>query len=314
MTTRRNEWPALPLAEWRETRDTLHLWSQIVGKIALSRAPWLNHSWHVALHVTARGLTTLPLPFEDGAFQIAFDFVDHVVSAATSRGRDWRMPLRPQSVARFYAALVSGLADIGVCVRINERPSEIADPVRFSADHAHKAYDPDYAARFFQAVLKTYQLLEYFRTGFLGKSSPAHFFWGSFDLAATRFSGRSAPPHPGGVPSLSDAVTREAYSHEVSSAGFWPGGAGFEAPAFYSYAYPIGEAFARAKARPGAAFFSETLREFLLPYDAVRNADDPEATLLAFLQSTYEAAAEAGRWDRAALECPLGQIGTPRPV
>ncbi len=312
MNSLSSDWPALALSEWRETRDTLHMWTQIVGKIALSRAPWLNHSWHVALHVTARGLTTLPLAFEGGSFQIEFDFVKHRLSAATSRGLLWRMPLCPQSVAQFYAALLSGLSEIGVRAKINEWPCEIENPVRFSEDHAHSAYDADYAARFFQALLKTYQILELFRTGFVGKSSPAHFFWGSFDLAATRFSGRPAPPHPGGVPHLSDAVTREAYSHEVSSAGFWPGDGGFEEPAFYSYAYPIPRGFAEADVRPRAAFFSKSLKEFLLPYDAVRTADDPEATLLAFLQSAYQAAAEAGGWDRKTLECPFGQIGTPR--
>lgn len=305
-------WPVLQFSEWRDTRDTLHLWTQIAGKISLALKPWLNHSWHVALQVSARGLTTAPIPHEDRAFEISFDFVEHGLRIVTSDGLEWGMDLCPMSVAQFYARLMDGLSDVGVHVHIDERPCEILDPIRFSQDWVHFAYDAKYANRFFRVLSRAHRTLELFRTGFLGKSSPVHFFWGSFDLAATRFSGRSAPRHPGGVPNLSDAVTREAYSHEVSSAGFWPGGPGFEEPVFYSYAYPAPPGFEQAALRPQAAFFSNALREFILPYDAVREASDPDAALLSFLQSAYEAAANSGGWDRSALECPIGRPGAPR--
>ncbi len=312
--TDRISWPDLPYPAWRETCTTLHLWMQIVGKVRLSQTPWLNHSWHVALYVTARGLTTSPIPCGERALQIDFDFIDHLLRIETSDGPQRQVPLRAQSVADFHAALMAALADLGMPVKINELPNEVPDPIRFSADRVHSAYDSDHAQRFWWVLLQADRVFKAFRTSFLGKCSPVHFFWGSFDLAVTRFSGRRAPPHPGGIPHLADAVTREAYSHEVSSAGFWPGGGGIDYPAFYSYAYPEPAGFRSAPVRPAAAFFSQELGEFILPYEAVRSAAVPEAALLDFLQSTYDAAADAGKWDRAALECPPGKPGVPRTI
>jgi hypothetical protein len=307
-------WPDLPYPAWRETCTTLHLWTQVVGKIRLSRTPWLNHSWHAVLYVTARGLTTSPIPYGERAFQIDFDFIDHALRVDTSDGPQRRMPLRARSVADFHAAVMAALAGLGIRVEIDEKPNEVPDPIRFSEDRVHTAYDPEYAHRFWRVLLQADRVFKAFRTGFLGKASPVHFFWGSFDLAVTRFSGRRAPPHPGGVPNLADAVTREAYSHEVSSAGFWPGGGAIEYPAFYSYAYPMPEGFRAAPVRPEATFFSQDLGEFVLPYDAVRTAAAPDTALLEFLQSTYDAAADTGRWDRAALECAPGRAGVPRAI
>ncbi|HEY1943119.1 MAG TPA: DUF5996 family protein [Roseiarcus sp.] len=308
-------WPELPTAAWNETRGTLHLWTQIVGKIRLAQTPWLNHSWHVALYVTARGLTTSPIPYRDYAFQIDFDFIDHVLWVRTSKGSFRGLPLAPMSVAQFYADLFAALAEVGLDVRIRTTPCEIADPIPFDQDGAHAAYDRDYAFRFWRILLSAHEVLAHFRTAFLGKASPVHFFWGSFDLAVTRFSGRPAPRHPGGVPYLPDAVAREAYSHEVSSAGFWPGGGGpINDAAFYSYAYPAPQGFADAVVRPSDAFFSQDLGEFILPYEAVRTARNPRRALMEFLQTTYDAAADLGRWDRAGLECPLGEPGRPRPL
>jgi len=307
-------WPELPYAAWKDTRDTLHLWTQIVGKIRLMQTPWLNHSWHVVLYVTARGLTTSPIPYRERAFQIDFDFIDHVLRVRTSDGHFRKLLLAPMPVAQFYAELFAAMAELGLDVRITMMPCEIADCIPFDQDRTHAAYDRDYATRFWRVLLSSHKVLTRFRTGFVGKSSPVHFFWGSFDLAVTRFSGRRAPRHPGGVPHLPDAVAREAYSHEVSSAGFWPGGGPVESAAFYSYAYPAPEGFASATVRPEQAFFSEELGEFILPYDAVRTASDPEGALMEFLQSTYEAAADLGHWDRAALECAPGEAGRPRLV
>ena len=308
-------WPALPYAAWKDTRDTLHLWTQIVGKIRLALAPWQNHSWHVALYVTARGLTTSPMPIKSGSLEIEFDFIDHMLWLRTSNGHFRQIALKPMPVAEFYAEVMAGLAALGVAVKIRTTPCEIADCIPFGADDLHKSYDPDYANRFWRVLLAAHDVLARFRTGFIGKVSPVHFFWGSFDLAVTRFSGRTAPRHPGGVPHLPNAVAQEAYSHEVSSAGFWPGGGGpIEYPAFYSYAYPAPEGFAAAKVRPAEAFFSKELGEFLLPYDAVRAARDPDAALMDFLQSTYAAAADLAQWDRAALECALGEPGKVRAV
>ncbi|MGJ0391393.1 MAG: DUF5996 family protein [Methylocystis sp.] len=305
-------WPELPYEQWKDTYATLHLWSQIIGKIRLSLTPWLNHSWHVTLYVTARGLTTSPIPFGDRIFQIDFDFIDHDLLFATSDGKQAQLPLRPQSVADFYAAVFATLADLGIKVKINEWANEIPERIRFDEDRVHASYDPDYAQRCWKILVQSDRILKYFRSGFIGKCSPVHFFWGSFDLAATRFSGRRAPPHPGGVPNLPDTVAREAYSHEVSSAGFWPGSSPIEYPAFYSYAYPEPAGFSATAIRPNAAFYSPDLHEFILPYDAVRTAPSPDEALLAFLQSTYEAAANSGSWDRAALECSLGKPGVPR--
>jgi hypothetical protein len=307
-------WPELPYAAWKDTCSTLQLWTQVVGKVRLALTPWLNHSWHVTLYVTARGLGTPPIAVGGRDLAIEFDFIDHVLWLRTSDGHTRQVMLRPVSVAEFYADVMLALSELGVAVRINEMPNEIPGAVRFSEDRIHASYDPDFANRFFRVLLRSRDVLAHFRTAFLGKVSPVHFFWGSFDLAVTRFSGRKAPPHPGGVPNLPDAVAREAYSHEVSSAGFWPGGGPIDYPAFYSYAYPGPEGFAAAKVRPDAAFWSKDLGEFILPYDAVRKAADPDATLMAFLQSTYDAAADLAKWDRAALECKLGVPGKVRAV
>jgi hypothetical protein len=312
--TARGAWPDLPYSAWRETCTTLQLWTQIVGKIRLARTPWLNHSWHVALYVTVRGLTTSPIPHGERTFQIDFDFLDHMLRIETSDGLRRQVPLQPQPVADFYAAVMAAMTDLGVPVAIDQMPNEMADAIRFSEDRAHAAYDPEYAQRFWRVLLQADRVLKAFRTGFLGKCSPVHFFWGSFDLAVTRFSGRRAPPHSGGVPNLPDAVAREAYSHEVSSAGFWPGGGAIDYPAFYSYAYPAPEGFHAARVRPKAAFFNQQLGEFILPYDSVRTAEAPEVVLLEFLQSTYDAAADRGGWDRAALDCPPGKPGVPRAI
>jgi Family of unknown function (DUF5996) len=307
-------WPELPTAAWRETYETLHLWTQVVGKIRLVRSPWLNHSWHVVLYVTARGLTTSPIPDGTRSFQIDFDFIDHALRISTSDGARRQLALAGQSVASFYAAVMADLADLGIRLTIDEMPSELPEPTRFSEDNRHASYDPSAVRRFFQILLDADRVFKQFRTGFLGKASPVHFFWGSFDLAVTRFSGRRAPRHPGGVPNLPDAVTCEAYSHEESSAGFWPGSGAIDYPAFYSYAYPEPSGFRATKVRPQAAFFNEAMGEFILPYDAVRTADDPDSALLAFLQSTYEAAANAAKWDRNELECAIGEPGVVREI
>jgi Family of unknown function (DUF5996) len=307
-------WPDLPYSAWKETCATLHLWTQIVGKVRLALTPWLNHSWHVPLYVTARGLTTSPIPAQDRSFEMTFDFNAGVLDITASDGAEMQVALAPRTVADFYATVTSALAGLRIPVQINELPSEIAGAVPFSQDRLHAAYDAEYAGRFWRVLLRVDRVLKQFRTGFIGKSSPVHFFWGSFDIAVTRFSGRRAPPHPGGAPGLSDAVMREAYSHEVSSAGFWPGGGGIDYAAFYSYAYPEPDGFRSSAVAPTGASFNAALGEFLLPYDIVRAAPDPDAALLAFLQSTYEAAANAGKWDRAALECQTGAPGVPRPV
>ncbi len=307
-----DRWPELPYAAWKDTCATLHLWTQMVGKIRLAQTPWINHSWHVTLYLTARGLTTSPIPYRGRAFQIDFDFVEHVLWIRTSDGHFRQLMLAPRPVGDFYAELLAALADLDIDVPIFTMPCEIADAIPFDQDSVHAAYDRDYAHRFWRILLSAHDVFTCFRTGFIGKVSPVHFFWGSFDLAVTRFSGRPAPRHPGGVPHLPGAVAREAYSHEVSSAGFWPGGGGpVGDAAFYSYAYPAPDGFADAAVRPEAAYFSKDLGEFLLPYDAVRTAANPEAALLGFLESTYEAAAVLGRWDRAALECPRGEVGRP---
>ena len=307
------DWPDLPYADWRETAETLQLWTQIVGKVRLALTPWLNHGWQVPFYVTARGLGTSPIPIGNEILEIEFDFISHRLVARTSRGEERLLPLVPQTVADFYGRVIDLLNGIGVAVAINQMPNEVADPIRFSQDRTHAAYDSAAAHRFWHVLIQVDRVLKYFRTGFLGKASPVHFFWGSFDLAVTRFSGRKAPPHPGGVPSLPDAVTREAYSHEVSSAGFWPGSETYPQPAFYSYAYPEPPGFRNRRVTPGA-YFDETFGEFILPYDAVRTASDPDALLLDFLSTTYIAAADAAKWDRAALECPLGAPAQVRPV
>ena len=307
-------WPELSIASWRETYATLHLFTQVVGKIRLSRTPWLNHSWHVTLYVTARGLSTSPIPNGDEHFEIEFDFIDHVLRISRSDGARREFALAGHSVASFYARLLAALAEIGVYVVIDEMPNELPDPVRFSQDTRHASYDAEAVRRFFRILTNADRVFKQFRSGFVGKASPVHFFWGSFDLAVTRFSGRRAPRHPGGVPHLSDAVACEAYSHEVSSAGFWPGSGAIDYPAFYSYAYPEPAEFRSMPVKPDAAFFSEALGEFILPYDAVRLSGNPDQALLDFLQSTYEAAANAAKWDRDALECAFGKPGIVREI
>jgi Family of unknown function (DUF5996) len=306
-----HDWPELSYPAWQETCTALHLWSQVVGKYRLAQTPWLNHSWHVTLYVTPRGLSTSPIPIGERSFELLFDFLAGQLRVETSDGAQRALPLRPQSVAEFYAQLRATLEELDIHVRINEQPNEIPDSVPFPEDRAPRAYSAEHALKFWKALGQVDRVFKQFRTGFLGKSSPVHFFWGSFDHAVTRFSGRSAPPHPGGVPNLPDTVAREAYSHEVSSAGFWPGGAGHDA-LFYSYAYPEPPGYRDAKVAPADAHFDAKLSEFVLPYASVRAARDPDAVLLEFLQSTYEAAANSAGWDRAALECNLGVPRVPR--
>ena len=306
-------WPGLSYSAWSETLATLQLWTQIVGKIRLTLTPWLNHSWQTPLYVTARGLGTSPIPIGNEIFDIEFDFIAHRLNVRNSRGAERFLPLRPQSVADFYRGAIDLLAGMGVAVAIKGTPNEVPNPIRFSEDRTHAAYDAAAAHRFWRALVQADRIFKLFRTGFIGKASPVHFFWGSFDLAVTRFSGRPAPPHPGGVPGLPDDVAREAYSHEVSSAGFWPGAEAFPRAAFYSYAYPEPAGFRDRKIAPGGSF-DTTLGEFILPYDTVAQARDPDALLLDFLSTTYAAAADAAGWDRKALECPLGVPGRVRPT
>ena len=306
-------WPQIPFEAWHETRAALHLYAQIVGKYRLARTPWVNHSWHATFYVTARGLTTSLVPDAAG-IEIVFDLHRHAVVGESADGRRAEFPLAPMSVADFHARFHDLIERLGGTPEFDGRPNELPDPVPFAQDRRPRPYDANAVARFFQALVAIASVFCRFRTGYLGKVSPVHLFWGSFDLAVTRFSGRPAPRHPGGIPSLPDDVTREAYSHEVSSAGFWPGDARTKFPAFYSYAYPTPQGFADAPAAPAGAYFDRELGEFLLPYDIVQASADPEATLVAFLDGAYRAAADRGRWDRAALECPIGAPRRPRPV
>lgn len=300
--SRLETWPSLPLEAWSDTYATLHRWIQIVGKIRLAQSPWVNHSWHVTLYVTATGLTTSAIPYGERTFQIDFDFVDHELIVRSSDGRAGGFALEPQSVASFYARLMAELARLDLPVRIHRMPNEIPDTVRFDRDEAHCAYERDYANRYWRILVQSDRVFNVFRARFVGKCSAVHLFWGALDLAVTRFSGRPAPEHPGGIPNLPDWVTREAYSHEVASCGFWPGGGSIAYPAFYAYAYPAPAGFATAKVKPVEAFYSQDYGEFVLPYDVVRRSPSPDATLLEFLQTTYEAAADLGKWDRSALE------------
>jgi hypothetical protein len=294
-------WPQLSYADWAETYATLHRWTQIVGKVRLALSPPLNHWWQSTLYITPRGLTTSAIPYQTRNFHINFDFLAHQLQMETSDGMMQRIALEPQSVAEFYQQVMCCLRDMGIEVRIWTMPQEIADPIPFEQDHHHAAYDADAAQRFWRILVQADRIMTSFRSRFIGKSSPVHFFWGSFDLAVTRFSGRPAPEHPGGVPNLADWVTREAYSHEVSSCGFWPGSASTE-PLFYAYAYPAPDGFADYSVQPDAAYYSTQIQEFVLPYDAVRLANNPNAVLLDFFQSTYEAAANLGQWARSGLE------------
>lgn len=290
-------WPSLPLDEWKDTYDTLHMWTQVVGKVRAALSPHVNHWWEVPLYVTARGLSTSPIPRESGVFEIEFDFLDHNVAIRTSGGQMKFVSLYPRSVADFYHEFMATLRFLGIGVKISSTPVEVPDPIPFEQDEQHSSYDPDYVNRLWRILLQTDSIFKEFRSRFIGKVSPVHFFWGSFDLAVTRFSGRRAPARDG-----ADPVTRDAYSHECSSAGFWPGGGEIKGPAFYSYTVPEPPGYAQYKARPGNAFYHSGLREFLLMYEDMRKVDSPHGALMDFLQSTYEAAAELGRWDRAALE------------
>ncbi len=294
-------WPELRLEAWSDTCATLHLWTQIVGKIRLSLTSPLNHSWHVTLYVTARGLTTSPIPYGERIFQVDFDFIDHELTIELNDGAV-AIPLEWRSVAAFYHRIVHELKMLDIEVDIRSTPNEVAEPIPFARDEIHRAYDPEYANRYWRVLAQVDRVLKIFRARFIGKASPVHYFWGAPDLAVTRFSGRRAPEHPGGVPHLPDRVTREAYSHEVSSCGFWPGGGPLQYACFYSYAYPEPAGFKQATTTPAEAFYSTEFSEFILPYGAVRNADTPDEHLLAFLQSTYEAAANLAQWDRRALE------------
>ena len=298
----RSDWPELRLADWIETRDALHLWLQIVGKIRVSLTPPVNHSWHSTFYLTARGLTTSPIPYGTRSFTIDFDFIDHRLLITTTDGHRGDMPLVAQSVASFYSRVMEALARLDLEVRIVAKPNELPVVVAFPQDEQPRPYDAEAVNRFWRALSQADRVFKKFRGRFIGKCSPVHLFWGAMDLAVTRFSGRTAPVHPGGIPNLPDRVTREAYSHEVSSCGFWSGTAPIDYPAFYAYAYPQPAGFAEARVRPDGAFYSTDFGEFIFPYDRVRESPSPDDTLLEFLQSTYVAAADLAKWDRAALE------------
>ena len=298
----REQWPILPLEAWADTCTTLHLWMQIVGKIRLAASPWVNHCWNATLYPTATGLTTSLIPYGARAFQIDFDFLAHQLIVQASDGGKAVLALQPQSVATFYRRLMQEMERLEVRVALHGRPNEVADAIPFDQDETHRSYDPEYANRFWRVLVQASRVLNEFRAQFIGKCSPVHFFWGAPDLAVTRFSGRRAPRHPGGITNLPDWVTRDAYSHEVSSCGFWPGGGPIPHAAFYAYAYPEPPGFAQARVKPAEAFYSGDLREFILAYDVVRQSSSPDETLLDFLQTTYEAAADLATWDRHALE------------
>lgn len=298
--------PPLEYNDWKDTYATLHMWTQIVGKIRLVQTPWVNHSWHVPLYVTARGLTTSPIPYGERSFEIDFDLIGHELLIRTNGGASRSMKLAPRSVADFYRELMAKLGELDLTIDINKTPNEVAEPIPFDEDETHASYDGEQVRAFFDVLSFADNVFKEFRARFIGKCSPVHFFWGSFDLAVTRFSGRTAPEHPGGVPNLPDWVAREAYSHEVSSLGFWPGSEQFPHAAFYSYAYPAPDGFAEAAVRPDDASFNTDLGEFILTYDAVRSSASPRNAVLDFAQSSYEAAADLAHWDRAALERGFG--------
>jgi Family of unknown function (DUF5996) len=290
-------WPSLPLEEWKNTLSTLHMWTQVVGKVRLAQTPLVNHWWNVPLYVSARGLTTTAMPYGDRFFAMEFDFIDHKLGIAASDGANSSIALEPKSVARFYQETMAALQELGLGVKIWTMPVEIPDPIPFDQDEQHTSYDPEYVERLWQILRSSERVMQQFRSRFIGKSSPVHFFWGSFDLAVTRFSGRPAPPRPD-----ADPITREAYSHEVISHGWWPGQGPLGKAAYYSYTAPAPEGLSAAKLRPEQAFYSTDMSEYLMLYDDVRNAPDPDAALMEFLQSTYEAGADLAKWDRAALE------------
>jgi hypothetical protein len=299
LNTTPNIWPELPFDAWQDTCATLQMWTQIVGKVRLALSPLVNHWWEVALYVTARGLTTSPIPYADGIFEVQFDFITHTLTIQTSWNSSKSIALKPQSVAAFYAEFMSALRSLGIEVKIWTMPVEIQNPIRFEDDTQHASYDPEYAHRFWQILTLCDTVFKEFRSHFIGKDSPVHFFWGSFDLCVTRFSGRRAPERPG-----ADPITREAYSHEVISAGFWSGGGDVKGAAFYAYAAPEPPEFSAQKVKPAAAFYHPQMKEFLLMYDDVRQSDSPREALLSFLQSTYEAGANLAHWNRKDLERP----------
>jgi hypothetical protein len=306
-------WPSLPYEAWKDTYATLHLMTQVVGKVRLARTPWLNHAWQTPLYVTARGFGTGSIPYDDKALDLEFDFVAQALVVRLSDGGEAKVGLRPMSMADFYGEVMGALAGLDAPVAIHAAPNELPEATPFAQDTALRAFDGEWARRFWRVLVQAERVMARFRTEFIGKSSPVHLFWGALDLAVTRFSGRRAPRHPGGIPNLPDSVTREAYSHEVASVGFWPGGDGADA-AFYAYAYPEPPGFKTAAITPAAAQYYAPLGEYLLPYEAVRTAADPEALLMGFFRSTYAAAADLAGWDRAALECAPGEPGKPRPV
>lgn len=312
MTDANHPWPALPWTDWAETADALHLWCQIVGKYRLGHTPWINHSWHATFYVTPRGLTTGPVHERNRSLILSFDFKNDAMMVESSDAGTASFALEPMSVAQFRDRLEDAVTRVGGTFDIHGSPNELQNPIPFRDDTRERPYDSDAVRRYHSALAQIVPVFERFRTGFLGKVSPVHLFWGSFDLAVTRFSGRKAPPHPGGIPHLPDIVTQEAYSHEVASAGFWPGNGGMGEAMFYAYAYPTPELLADRTVSPPEAYWNAELGEFLLPYDAVRNSDDPDATLMAFLQSTYAACADCADWDRVALDCDMGQPGVPR--
>lgn len=298
-----NGWPTLPSGEWIDTIEALHLWTQVVGKIRLGYSPWLNHSWGVTLYVSTKGLRTSMIPFGNEGVELEFDFTSHQLDIHTTTDRQRSVPLQPQSVAHFHQSVLVAMDSVGMPVTINPMPSEIPNAIPFDHDTAHRSYEPDHAHALWRALVQIERVLTQFRAGFKGKASPVHFFWGSFDLATTRFSGRSAPPHPGGIANFPDDVAQEAYSHEVTSIGFWPGNRDAPEPIFYAYAYPTPDGFSSAEVQPEQAFWLDDLGEFALPYATAIAADDPDAVLASFFESTHAAAAELARWDRTTLEC-----------
>lgn len=306
-----DEWPRISYAEWRDTCEALHLYMQVVGKYRLARTPWINHSWHATFYVTATGVTTSLVPDGPG-IEVEFDLIEHMVVGTNGEGHSASFALRPMTVAAFHSSFVGMIVELGGAARFDRRPNEVESPVPFDEDQRQRPYDADAVRRYHRALISIDRVFKRFRTSFLGKCSPVHLFWGSFDLAVTRFSGRRAPQHGGGIPTLPDQVAQEAYDREVSSAGFWPGGGAVEDASFYAYAYPAPDGFADAAVEPAAASWNADLAEFILPYEAVRSAGDSDAALLAFLQSTYVAAASLGDWDRDLLECDHGHPGKVR--
>lgn len=302
------QWPVLPFESWKDSISTLHLWTQIVGKLRLKQMPWLNHSWHVTLYVSASGLTTGSIPYQGGVFQIDFDFIHHRLHITSSAGGNERLDLYPRSVADFYRELFEKLRKAGIDAGISASPNEVDPAIPFERDETHRSYDAERVGDFYKALVRIHNVFTRFRAGFTGKCSPVHFFWGSFDIAVTRFSGRSAPLYSGVVPNIPLPVMQEAYSHEVSSCGFWPGSEKFPHPAFYSYCYPSPAEFGKQPVKPGEAFFSADMGEFILLYEEVRRSGNPEETLMQFLQSTYDAAATTGGWDNGILECDFSKF------